>query len=250
MSRGLRKRENDSLVPQQRGERKSRRTEPGKAKPFTGFTSPYRRLNEQALMQKSQDSHKRLGREASRWENHFTPTGHSRPEHSRPELSRTEHSRPDLSRPDHRPEGHRSDSRRESRGFEHRLAASSPYSKTDLRPYNWRGELDKDKYHSHSNINPWSDKYARQTENFISENKAMKRLNEESVYGKVSWEYDVPQDESAGKNYEKPMDPKEFREQCRRAYVRAAEERQRNAELSVWGKCDWATYDRYKTSRP
>lgn len=246
MSKGYKKRENDSF-PNQRGERKIRRNESKQPKPFTGFTSPYRRLNEQALMQKKEsDSSHREKRFASHrneppsWENRraftpMTPTGHSS----------------------------RIDAALSNKNFEHRFPSTSPYigtaavaatktPNTDLRHYNnWRGEHEKEKYHSHSNINPWSDKYARQTENFINENKAMKRLNEESVYGKVSWEYNVPQDDSnCGKNYEKPMDPKEFREQCRRAYVRAAEERQRNAELSVWGKCDWATYDRYKSSRP
>ncbi len=46
-------------------------------------------------------------------------------------------------------------------------------------------------------------------------------------------------------NYEQPMDPKTFREECRKAYLEAAAQRQRNAEMSVWGRCNWATYDQF-----
>lgn len=56
----------------------------------------------------------------------------------------------------------------------------------------------------------------------------------------------VPQDMAASfEQYERPMDPRAFREECRKAYMEAAAARQRNAEMSVWGRCSWATYDKY-----
>lgn len=45
--------------------------------------------------------------------------------------------------------------------------------------------------------------------------------------------------------YEQPMDPNRFREECRKTYIEASAQRQRNAEMSLWGRCDWATYDTY-----
>lgn len=63
---------------------------------------------------------------------------------------------------------------------------------------------------------------------------------------KVAWQYNIPHDNNTNQiceKYERPMDPKEFKEQCRKAYLQAAEERKRNAEMSVWGKCNWAIYD-------
>ncbi len=50
---------------------------------------------------------------------------------------------------------------------------------------------------------------------------------------------------AACENYEQPMDPKTFREECRKAYLEATAQRQRNAEMSVWGRCNWATYDQF-----
>lgn len=56
----------------------------------------------------------------------------------------------------------------------------------------------------------------------------------------------VPQDMAASfEEYERPMDPRAFREECRKAYMEAAAARQRNAEMSVWGRCSWATYDKF-----
>lgn len=62
---------------------------------------------------------------------------------------------------------------------------------------------------------------------------------------KPAWEYDVPPEATtiSYEKFEQPMDPKEFKEECRRSYLEAAAARQRNADLSVWGKCAWATYD-------
>lgn len=63
--------------------------------------------------------------------------------------------------------------------------------------------------------------------------------------GNISWQYDIPESNNQiCEKYERPMDPKEFKEQCRRAYLQNAEDRKRNAELSVWGKCDWASYEK------
>lgn len=60
-------------------------------------------------------------------------------------------------------------------------------------------------------------------------------------------EFVVPQDVAAAafEQYERPMDPRAFREECRKAYMEAAAARQRNAEMSVWGRCSWATYDKF-----
>lgn len=55
----------------------------------------------------------------------------------------------------------------------------------------------------------------------------------------------VPQEMATTfEHYERPMDPRAFREECRKAYMEAAAARQRNAEMSVWGRCSWATYDK------
>lgn len=65
------------------------------------------------------------------------------------------------------------------------------------------------------------------------------------IHTKTVWEYDVPSEANTvcSEKFEQPMDPKEFKEQCRKSYLEAAAARQRNANMSVWGKCDWATYD-------
>lgn len=79
-------------------------------------------------------------------------------------------------------------------------------------------------------------------------------LLDKRISSKVSWQYDLPtQDASSNQiceKYERPMDPKEFKEQCRKAYLQNAQDRKRNADLSVWGKCDWAVFEKCQDCGP
>ncbi|XKL66037.1 hypothetical protein PGB90_009457 [Kerria lacca] len=244
MSRRNFKRENDSLI--NRGnERRLKRNE-SKPKPFMGFTSPYRRLNEQALFQKNQTD---VTRERRRFSNGLTNSYPNETRNSRGNfIPTTPHKKE--SKNSSMPNKHKYKSEQFNRSFDSRPSYNYEESRTYKDNINHRNDNEKDKFHSYSNINPWNDKYMKETENTIRQNKKMKKLNEDSVYGKVNWEYNISKDQvDNGKDFEKPMDPKEFREQCHKAYLRAAEERQRNAELSVWGKCNWATYDKFKDNQ-
>ncbi len=249
MSRGNFHRETDfPTQTHSRGEhRKVRQNDSKQSKPFTGFTSPYKRLNEEAWLQKNHaDSSDREKQRFSR-DRHATRNQERRDFARNPVPASPARSKdflrnvaPDAGRA--RPESYR----RKAYDPQFPQTGSAQFAAPHAREYD-RFRDDSDKYNAISMNSPWNSREPIRSGH--RDSRFVKRLNDNAVYGKVSWEYDVPQDFADGrynKNYEKPMDPKEFREQSRLAYLRAAQERRRNAELSVWGKCDWATYDKYQ----
>lgn len=202
-------------------ERRSRRNESGKSKPFTGFTSPYRRLNEQALLQKTQQQHD-TGRHSSKRSIFSSPSRIGDYRHSQ-----------SLDNPHRR--------RYDRKRFDSGAPRSNTSSRYDSYKYPPPPKSAYDSYRS--NYDPWNSKLSRELEhnNRYASRTSRRERDDSSDRRAEQWDSC-----NRGRDFEAPMDPREFEQQCKQAYLRAAQERQRNADMSVWGKCDWATYDRYK----
>lgn len=228
--------ENDPSL-NRRSEGKATRRNSTEGKPFTGFTSPYKKLNEQQLLEKKQQCDNRTCKR------NFTGFTSSRGGEA---------------------EDNSSSGRRHTLASMRKCRYSDEYKPRDLitSSFNNRAFETRSRWHHStpkalaSRPDSKSDRFndphtssqkhkcTKKAETNICDSKSVKRMNEESVYGKVSWAHDTPAEQRGQMNFEKPMNPSEFREQCRKTYLQATAERRRNAEIGLWGKCEWATYDR------